>query len=158
MTNTLGTFRRPQPQQMMPNIGYYYPTAPQLQQSQSQWNNSVNTNIEMIQGGYASVSALQLPNNSMYCYFDDQKDVVYIKQVDANGRASVQAYDLVPQGQHTAETIATTAAAIDTSDFITREQLDELSEQLTRQIADISKKLNDFKAKMGNISKKEGNK
>lgn len=92
----------------------------------------------------------------MFCYFDDQKDVIYIKQVDNNGRASVQAYDLVPQGQNTEN--AASASAIDASNFITKEQFDELSGQLTQQIADISKKLNDFKAKMGNINKKEGSK
>ena len=148
-------------------LNYYSAIPPQMQlpnpqmvnyQPQQQYitnQSGVNTNMEFIQGGETAVNVVQLPNNSLFAYFDNDYDTVYFKTVDNNGRASVQAYDLVPKDQ-TAD--AGPVPTIDTSEFVTKEQFDELSDRFTQQMADIVKKLNDFKSKIGNMNKKEANK
>lgn len=110
-------------------------------QQYGQQQQGINTNIEWVQGGATSVNAIQLPNNTMWAFWDNNEDVIYVKTVDSNGRLSLDTYDITLRDG--------TKREEPTTDYVTRAQFDELSEQFTKQLADLTKKLNDFKSKVG---------
>lgn len=121
-------------------------------------NNALNTNIEQVQGGPVSVNAIQLPPNSLYSYWDPVEPYIYVKAVDLNGRPSMKTLYYQDVEEMPKEEPEATAPTIDTSMFVTKEQFDEMSDTLTKQINDVIKKLNDFKSKVGNVNKKENKK
>lgn len=134
--------------------GTYYNAYPQqVQQPQS---GNINTNIQRIQGGPVSVNAIQLPPNSVCVYFDadSESPYFYVKSVDANGRPNLKTciYFDVEDYQKQQAQIVQAAEATETNNYVTKEQFDEAIEKLNAQMAENLKKLNDFKAKIGNAN------
>ena len=41
------------------------------------------------------------------------------------------------------------------SNYVTQDQMNDFSEQIKQQMADLQKKLNDFKSRVGNLNSKE---
>ena len=126
-----------------------YNTYPQQQQ------NNINTNIQRIQGGPVSVNAIQLPPNSIYVYFDadNESPFFYVKSVDANGRPSLKSFIYFDADEYQKSQQAAVAEANNeptANNYVTKEQFDEAIEKLNTQMAENLKKLNDFKAKIGN--------
>lgn len=124
---------------------------------QQQPQNNINTNIQRIQGGPVSVNAIQLPPNSVYVYFDadNESPYFYIKSVDANGRPSLKSFIYFDVEEYQNQP-AQQAQVVETNEsqtsYVTKEQFDEAIEKLNNQMAENLKKLNDFKAKIGNAN------
>lgn len=138
------------------NILYnMYNTYPQQQQQ-----NNINTNIQRIQGGPVSVNAIQLPPNSVYVYFDadNESPYFYIKSVDANGRPSLKSFIYFDVEEYQKQQTAVVEASEPMANYVTKEQFDEAIEKLNNQMAENLKKLNDFKAKVGNSTVKKESK
>lgn len=147
----------------------FYPQPVNFGQPQQNINsissNEANTNIIWMQGGENTVKSTMMPNSTQYAFFEQDGNKFYIKTVDQYGKSSVEPYIYFPenevpqillQGQQT--DVSQSVPMIDTSAYVTQEQFLEMSDQLTKQIQEISKRLNDFKSRVGNMNKKENSK
>ena len=124
------------------------------QQSQIVSNNEITTNIQWVESQSAAESFQLGSGISSWALWDSKSPIIYVKSFDQNGKPytkRLQYIDLdAPVQPDSSQDIT-----IDTSEFVTQEQLSQLSDQLSKQMADLQKKLNDFKSRMGNSNKKE---
>ena len=112
-----------------------------------------NSNIIWIQGEGAAKSYI-CPNGSTIALWDSEAQTIYIKSTDLNGRPTMTVLDYVNRDAAPASVVETTeATTAPPQDYVTQTQLNELTESFAAQIAELTKKLNDFKSKVGNTKK-----
>ena len=110
-------------------------------------NTEMNTNIQWVEGQNAAESYI-LPNGiQSWSLWDSKENIIYIKSFDSNGKPFTKRLryidiDAPPETEEVSENV----------NYITKEQFDKLSEQLNTQISELTKKLNDFKSKIGNMN------
>lgn len=124
------------------------------QQPQIQNNSEITTNIQWVESQSAAESFQLGPGISSWALWSAKEPIIYLKSFDQNGKPytkRLQYVDLdAPSQQESPQ-----SATIDTSAFVTQEQLNQLSDQLSKQMSDLQKKLNDFKSRICNTNKKE---
>ena len=131
---------------------YTYPTWPNQVYNQNvtpinQENINVsNNNIIWVQGEGGAKSYI-VPNGSTYALWDSEQQTIYVKSVDINGRPTMTVLDYVDRN-------APSDKETNFTDYVTQQQLSELSTQLNQQVQDLQKKLNDFKSRIGNLNNK----
>lgn len=137
----------------IPRFNNYSSAMPTMQPMPQQYDPAPqpSTNIQWITGGIASVGAIQTPANSMFCFFDSNEPKLYFKSVDGNGKPNIKIYEYTEYNPEASQNENTFSS----DNFATKEQLTEISEQLSKQITDLRKSLNDFKSKIGNVNKRE---
>lgn len=115
-----------------------------------------NSNIIWIQGE-AAAKAYICANGTTIALWDSEAQTIYIKSTDMNGRPTMTILDYVNRDAPTppvVEAAATvTATTTPPQDYVTQTQLNELTDSFAAQIAELTKKLNDFKSKVGNTKK-----
>lgn len=126
-----------------PNQAY-----PVQQNNVEQAGNQPLSNIIWVQGE-SGAKAYILPNGNTMALWDSEQQTIYVKSVDANGRPTMTILDYVDRNAPTV-----TEEPI-TQNYVTQDQLESFSNQVTQQMADLQKKLNDFKSKIGNINSKK---
>lgn len=110
-------------------------------------NTEMNTNIQWVEGQNAAESYI-LPNGvQSFALWDARNPIIYVKSFDSNGKPFTKRLQYVdldapPETEEVSENV----------NYITKEQFDKLSEQLNTQISELTKKLNDFKSKIGNMN------
>lgn len=109
-----------QPQTMQTNMGPIAPTgSPQ------------NSGIIWVSGKGEADGYLVAPNSAV-ALWDANNPVIYLRQADSTGKPSTKVYDLV---EHTDSPTQQIAPQIDLSQYITREQLEDiLAERLKRPV------------------------
>ena len=139
-------------QPYQPNMASAIPTpAPQPQPAPTQVQQTpqqVNTN-KIYVNGVNDVKARIQPASSLMIYFDnDNPDVMYQKSVDGTGHYEVQTFKVA---EFKPEQETTQASAIDTTDFVKKDDLkpfvtaDKFETAIKNLRADFSKGLEDMK-------------
>lgn len=113
-------------------------------------NNEMTTNIQFVESQNAAESYI-LPNGvTSWSLWDAKEQIIYVKSFDSNGRPFTKRLqyidlDAPPEPEESKVEM----------NYVTQEQFAELSESFTKQMADLQKKLNDFKSRICNTNKKE---
>lgn len=146
----------------------FYPQPVNFGQQQNQssvQSNESNTNIIWMQGGINTVKSAMMPNGSQFAYWDQDENKIFVKTVDQYGKSTVETLvyfseNELPQvlQQNQQVDAQQSGPVLDTSVYVTQEQLTELQEQLSKQITEVQRSLNNFKSKVGNMNKKENSK
>ena len=130
---------------------YYQPTQTQVYQprfqntttaapsySQVQSMQPVNTQIIWVDGE-AAARAYNLPNNTTLPLWDSESQTIYIKSVDSQGKPQMTILDYV-------ERDPSAKKEVDTIEYATKEQVDEINHQFTELNKKLSK-LSDYVTK-----------
>ncbi len=145
---------------MNPNVAYY-PTNTVTYQQPNNWygqnfsnipsnNQEISTNIQWIEGQNAAESYI-LPNGiNSWALWDSKQPIIYVKSFDSNGKPFTKRLQYVDLDAPPVQEETTVQ-----ENYVTQEQLQQISEQFTSQVVELTKKLNDFKSRVFNINKKE---
>ena len=101
---------------------YGYPMQQQPVQQQTQ------TNIIYV-NGIDDVKNRQLPPNSNYAFMDNDKPIIYRKIVDAQGKMSVEIFDIVPHKEIPEER----------PDYALKSDLAQIQSEINKIRADLNK-------------------
>ena len=158
--NNISTRGYYQPTPLSPTNQYYQP---QYYQQPANWvnqgyqqqaqGNGITTNIQWVESQSAAESFQLGPSITSWALYDAKNPYIYIKSYDQNGKPYTRRLKYIdmdaPEEEQGQE------KTIDISGFVTQEQLDQFSDQISKQIADLQKKLNDFKSRICNTNRKE---
>lgn len=112
---------------------YLYPQyQPQMQNSQPM-QSVQNTGIIWVQGEAGAKSYLVAPNSTVQLW-DSEKQVIYLKSADASGMPSMRVLDYTIRDANTPR--------VQLSDYVTREELNALKNEMTEQLKKLTAKEN----------------
>mgnify|MGYP002627390841 CR=1 FL=1 len=114
------------------NLSQYYQQYYQPQTSTNYQQPQQNTEIKWVDGEQAA-RAYNLPNGTTLPLWDSEKQTIYIKSVDQNGRPSMTILDYVERVEKNPEKDEKT-------EYATKDQIAELNEQFSA----LNKKLSGF--------------
>ena len=126
----------------------YNNMVPTMNQNYQQ-NVQANNSIIWVQGENAAKSYPVAPNTAI-ALWDSEQQTIYIKSVDSNGIPSLKVLDYIDRDNEIVQNDNTNE-----SNYVTQDQMNDFSEQIKQQMADLQKKLNDFKSRVGNLNSKE---
>lgn len=125
---------------------YYQPTVTQPRYNQNVWQNQYSTAVPSFNSQYniqqpsnnliwvqgiEGAKSYMIPNNSTVALWDSEEQTVYIKSVDQNGKPSMTILDYVDRNNNTTVAVETKkSAGVKQSDYITKEQFDDLNSQI----------------------------
>ncbi len=102
-------------------MSYYPYQMPMQAQAQSQ----TSSGVIWVQGEAGAKSYLVAPNNTVYLW-DSESQTIYVKSADASGMPSIKVLDYK---------VRNTAPEPKTSNFVTRDELEGILEQLRKEIS-----------------------
>lgn len=114
----------------MPSATHHYgfPIAPQMPQTAPQ-NPTLQTNIIYV-NGIDDARNRPLPPNSNYAFMDNDKAILYRKTVDAQGKMTVEAFDIVP---HTEAPVEQPDYALKSDILMLQKELAKLRMEVTKE-------------------------
>lgn len=127
----------------------YNNMTPVMSNQNYQQNVQANNSIIWVQGENAAKSYPVAPNTAI-ALWDSEQQTIYIKSVDSNGIPSLKVLDYIDRDNEIVQSDNTNEI-----NYVTQDQMNDFSEQIKQQMADLQKKLNDFKSRMGNLNSKE---
>lgn len=98
-------------------IGYY---PYQYPQAQPQPQPQASSGVIWVQGEAGAKSYLVAPNNTVYLW-DSESQTIYVKSADASGMPSIKVLDYK---------VRNTAPELKTSNFVTRDELNDIIKQI----------------------------
>ena len=107
---------------------YGYPMPPQMPQTPPQ-NPPLQTNIIYV-NGIDDARNRPLPPNSNYAFMDNDKAILYRKTVDAQGKMTVEAFDIVP---HTEAPVEQPDYALKSDILMLQKELAKLRMEVTKE-------------------------
>lgn len=128
----------------------YYQNSPYNGIQNGQPSTPPSTGVIWVQGE-AGAKAYQVTTpNLVVPLFDTENQTIYLKYLDQQGRPQYEILDYVNRNAPSPQPPTQEVAVIETGNFVTQEQFADFSNQMTQQFAELQKKLNDFKARVGN--------
>lgn len=118
-------------------IGYQQPYQMQIPQPQPQ----VNSGITWVQGEAGAKAFPVAPNNTVDLW-DSEEQVIYLKSADMSGMPSMKILDYTIRDQVGHKNNLTEQPQIDTSMFVTYEDLNNRLEELTNKINSLARPKN----------------
>lgn len=107
---------------------YGYPMPTQMPQTAPQ-NPPLQTNIIYV-NGIDDARNRPLPPNSNYAFMDNDKAILYRKTVDAQGKMTVEAFDIVP---HTETPVEQPDYALKSDILMLQKELAKLRMEVTKE-------------------------
>lgn len=115
-------------------------TLPQIPSQTIQPSNAIAVNTQnngiIWVGGKAEADGYLVAPNSAVALWDANNPVIYLRQADSTGKPSTKVYDLVERVENPS---AQSTPAVDFTQFITREQLEDILAERFKQSATVQK-------------------